>query len=50
MAPTKTCGIAEDGEKTPSYHGETMASHENIISVDESIESIGFGKFQRRGL
>ena len=48
---------AMQDEKPPSYHGETITTGNNassvdekIITVDEAIEIIGFGKFQRRVL
>mmetsp|Transcript_6521 Transcript_6521/g.14754 ORF Transcript_6521/g.14754 Transcript_6521/m.14754 type:complete len:537 (+) Transcript_6521:201-1811(+) len=53
MAPpviSEISGIAEDVDKPPSYHGGTNAAAETIINVDDAIESIGFGKFQRRVL
>jgi len=63
MAPSETSGFAED-DKPLSYHGATtnapasasasaserMIATETVINVDEAIESIGFGKFQRRVL
>lgn len=50
MAPTETCGMVEDSDKPPSYHGGELHAAEKIITVDDAIESIGFGKFQRRVL
>lgn len=50
----------EESDKPPSYHGETNAlqttmgknsfEEQVVIGVDDAIESIGFGKFQRRVL
>ena len=62
---TELTGIANKDEENrpPSYHGETtimdettLTSNNNseeveeVIKVDDAIESIGFGKFQRRVL
>ena len=63
---TELTGIAnkEEENRLPSYHGEstlimdetTLTSNNNseeaeeVIKVDDAIESIGFGKFQRRVL
>ena len=62
---TELTGIAnkEEENRPPSYHGETtimdettLTSNNNseeveeVIKVDDAIESIGFGKFQRRVL
>ena len=63
---TELTGIAnkEEENRPPSYHGETtlimdettLTSNnkpeevEEVIKVDDAIESIGFGKFQRRVL
>ena len=60
---TELTGIAkkEEENKPPSYHGDTtimdettLTSNNNaveeVIKVDDAIESIGFGKFQRRVL
>ena len=52
MAPvTETSGIAQEDDKPPSYHGDqTTSTAGKIIKVDDAIEQIGFGKFQRRVL
>ena len=62
---TELTGIANKDEENrpPSYHGETTIMYETtltsnnnseeveeVIKVDDAIESIGFGKFQRRVL
>ena len=63
---TELTGIAnkEEENRPPSYHCEstlimdetTLTSNNNseeveeVIKVDDAIESIGFGKFQRRVL
>mmetsp|Transcript_24391 Transcript_24391/g.44054 ORF Transcript_24391/g.44054 Transcript_24391/m.44054 type:complete len:518 (-) Transcript_24391:34-1587(-) len=54
MAPSETSNIVDD-DKAALYQGESNASErilpaETIIKVDDAIESIGFGKFQRRVL
>ncbi|KAL7531542.1 hypothetical protein ACHAWF_003823 [Thalassiosira exigua] len=46
---SETSGIAADSEKL-SYQGQGEAVEERTISVDDAIESLGFGKFQRRVL
>ena len=57
MAQVTEMSAMQDEDKPPSYHGETITTGNNassvdekIITVDEAIESIGFGKFQRRVL
>lgn len=47
---TEASDIMEDADKPPSYQdGETNVAVKTI-TVDDAIESIGFGKFQRRVL
>lgn len=50
MAAHETYGIVEDADKPPSYDGDPDTSTETTIKVDDAIEKIGFGKFQRRVL
>ena len=60
MAQVTQMSAMKDEDKPPSYHGETVvvttSKHasssvdEKIITVDDAIDSIGFGKFQRRVL
>lgn len=55
MAPvTEIPGITQEEDKPPSYDGDcidqTTSTAGKIIKVDDAIEQIGFGKFQRRVL
>mmetsp|Transcript_9188 Transcript_9188/g.19611 ORF Transcript_9188/g.19611 Transcript_9188/m.19611 type:complete len:522 (+) Transcript_9188:142-1707(+) len=61
MPPTEKSNIAEgayhpdadadDTSKPPSYHGEpTVTVEDKFIKIDDAIESIGMGGFQRRVL